>query len=405
MIRRLEIENFYSIRETQIIDLTVGAGVPEEKGRYGHLRDNSGLRVPRTVAFFGANASGKSNVLRALGFLQWFLQVSPNLPPEIPLPLSRFFDANADPVRVKVHFDWFVDLTAAKATPHGEGAFAEYSYEMKFGGGADQRLSVLSEELRLLPKEGKSRRVFHRKEDGQVIGSANFPITGLSHILDKLRPTVSFLPTIAQFADHAPTLGFLGWAKSLASNILMEKTALDEQTLFRYYAERSHLMEALARTLNRVDIGIRSVAMMQTSNGLLPLFEHSGLNRPLPFLLESEGTRQFLHMFPHIWESLQAGAIAVLDEADSTIHPMLLPEILRWFYDPELNPRQAQLWISGHSASLLEELRKEEVYFTEKDDHGRTTVYGLKDIEGVRRVDNFYQKYLGGVYGAVPRIG
>jgi hypothetical protein len=61
--------------------------------------------------------------------------------------------------------------------------------------------------------------------------------------------------------------------------------------------------------------------------------------------------------------------------------------------------------MSGHSASLLEDLCKEEIFFAEKDQQGRTKVYGLKDIESVRRVDNFYQKYLGGVYGAVPRIG
>jgi predicted ATPase len=84
---------------------------------------------------------------------------------------------------------------------------------------------------------------------------------------------------------------------------------------------------------------------------------------------------------------------------------MLLPEILRWFHDPAENPHNAQLWFSGHSASLLEELQKEEIFFTEKDQQGRTSVYGLKDIESVRRSDNFYQKYLGGVYGAVPRIG
>jgi predicted ATPase len=99
------------------------------------------------------------------------------------------------------------------------------------------------------------------------------------------------------------------------------------------------------------------------------------------------------------------GGIAVVDELDSTIHPNLLPEILRWFHNKETNPHNAQLWISGQSASLLDELDKEEVYFTEKGEKGQTKIFGLKDIEGVRRVDNFYQKYLGGVYGAVPRIG
>ena len=57
------------------------------------------------------------------------------------------------------------------------------------------------------------------------------------------------------------------------------------------------------------------------------------------------------------------------------------------------------------NVSLLEELVKEEVFFCEKDSQGRTTVYGLQDIQAVRRGDNYYRKYLGDVYGAVPHLG
>ena len=88
------------------------------------------------------------------------------------------------------------------------------------------------------------------------------------------------------------------------------------------------------------------------------------------------------------------------------IHPLVLPEILRWFYDKEVrNPHDAQLWISCHSASLLDDLTKEEVAFCEKDATGRTSLYSLMDVQAVRRNDNFYRKYLSGVYGAVPHIG
>jgi predicted ATPase len=97
--------------------------------------------------------------------------------------------------------------------------------------------------------------------------------------------------------------------------------------------------------------------------------------------------------------------VAVIDELDAAIHPLLLPEILRWFYDRERNPHDAQLWMSCHNASLLEELIKEEVFFCAKDRGGRTEIYGLKDIQAVRRTDNYYRKYLGGMFGAVPQIG
>jgi predicted ATPase len=95
----------------------------------------------------------------------------------------------------------------------------------------------------------------------------------------------------------------------------------------------------------------------------------------------------------------------VIDELDTSIHPLLLPEIIRWFYDPKKNPDGGQLWMSCQAASLLEELQKEEVFFCEKDRQGRSQVYALTDIQAVRRSDNLYKKYLGGVYGAVPRVG
>jgi hypothetical protein len=252
---------------------------------------------------------------------------------------------------------------------------------------------------------GKSRRIFERNQKGEVHSGSRFSLRGLSHILAKLRPEVSLIATIAQFAEHRPTLSFLAWARGIATNILAEKMDLDDQTVLLYYLNNSRILKELNRVIEKVDLGIQSVSVLPSAAGPFAAFAHQGLGTNLPLFMESQGTRQFIKVFPSIRDALDAGGIAVLDELDSAIHPMLLPEILRWFHDSELNPYQAQLWTSGHSASLLEELKKEEVFFTEKDDHGRTKIYGLKDIEGVRRVDNFYQKYLGGVYGAVPRIG
>jgi hypothetical protein len=404
MIHRLEIENFYSIREKQAIDLRIGAKVPDEEGRFGQINDGSGDRIPKTVAMFGANASGKSNVLKALAFLRWFLVESFEIPPDGPLPILRFADGNSLPIRIKVHFDWVADLS--NLTLDESASFAQYTYEVCIGRGAVLPYAVLSEELRLQPPSGKSRRVFVRGESGQVESGSGFSLKGLNHILAKLRPNVSVTATIAQFAQHTPTAILLAWAKRISSNILFEKNApIDSPAVFQYYAKRPHLVEALNGQLKRVDLGIKEMSIVNTAGGPQCEFKHAGLQAPLWFLFESEGTRQFVRVFPVLWEALQLGGISLVDEIDSTIHPMLLPEILRWFYDPEVNPHQAQLWFSGHSASLLEELRKEEILFTEKDAQGHTRIFALKEIDGVRRVDNFYQKYLGGVYGAVPRIG
>lgn len=120
---------------------------------------------------------------------------------------------------------------------------------------------------------------------------------------------------------------------------------------------------------------------------------------------ESQGTLSFMKIFPLLFEVLVNGGIAIVDELDAAIHALVLPEILRWFYDPHQNQKNAQLWITCHNASLLDDLVKEEIVLAEKDPQGRTRVFSLMDVEGVRRSDNLYRKYLGGVYGAVPHIG
>ena len=164
-------------------------------------------------------------------------------------------------------------------------------------------------------------------------------------------------------------------------------------------------MEALNREIGRIDLGIKRMHIQQHPNGPMAYFDHEGLQQPMPWQLESHGTRTFVKYFPLLHMALDTGGVAVIDEIDISIHPLVLPEIVRWFHDEKRNPKKAQLWITCHAASLLEELLKEEVFFCEKDSQGRGSVYGLQDIQDVRRTDNRYRKYLSGAYGAVPQIG
>ena len=145
--------------------------------------------------------------------------------------------------------------------------------------------------------------------------------------------------------------------------------------------------------------------IVQTTTGPVALFKHGGLQVDMPMALESHGTRSFIRIFPYLLLALNSGGVAIVDELDLAIHPLVLPEIVRWYYDKERNKHDAQLWMSCHSASLLDDLVKEEVILCEKDRRGRSTIYSLANIKSVRRGDNFYRKYLGGIYGAVPQIG
>ena len=141
------------------------------------------------------------------------------------------------------------------------------------------------------------------------------------------------------------------------------------------------------------------------AQGLQRIFKHRGLQLDMPWLYESHGTRAFIRIFPYIMLALDRGGIAVIDEIDQSIHPLVLPEIIRWFYDDTRNKHGAQLWMSAHSVSLLEDFLKEEVLLCEKDSMGRSSVYSMMDIQSLRRDENLYKKYMGGTYGAVPHIG
>ena len=189
------------------------------------------------------------------------------------------------------------------------------------------------------------------------------------------------------------------------SNIFFEKVEFSDDFIRENYIDRPEMLEQINKQISRVDFGVRSLEVVHARDGLQILFQHEGLAKLMPLIHESHGTRQFLKLFPLISYVLASGSIAIIDELDAAIHPTLLLEIISWFHDPVRNPHDAQLWASCHNVSLLEELSKEEIVFCEKNLNGRTEIYALNDVKGVRRDENYYKKYLGGVFGAVPRFG
>ncbi len=406
MLRKLSIENFYSIKERQVLDLAVPGNVPDLPV-FGIEKEISAIRIPKVISIFGANASGKTTVLRALGFLKWFLVNSFNQPPTNNLPLSPF--ANTDGQdgisRFEVEFD--SDLMEGE-----KPCIYRYCLELKHGfsniNPRKLRLNpvVKSESLYYAPA-GKFRRLFHREAD-QIKDSPEFKVKIKDYPPQTFRDNASVIATLVQY-NHAISKNIMWVLSTFYTNVpLMQKYDFDLSKTIEYYASNDEVLKKLNSKIQMLDLGIENVFMSATYNsGNVPmlLFKHSGLNYELAFDFESQGTQNFIKLFPLINYALESGGLLILDEIDNDIHPALMPEIIGWFHDERTNPRNAQLFMACHNASLLEHLEKEEIYFTEKTPDGKTEIYGLKDIAGVRRVDNYYKKYLGGVFGAVPNIG
>lgn len=404
MIYRVEIENFYSVRERQLIDLTVGKKAPDEPGRLIPIYHGAEERAPRVVAIYGANGSGKSNVLRAIAFLAWFVRDSFQHPAKQELPYMKFQTGAtiAAPTRLSITFAGLEDPLAENST-----LTCPYVYTLELSprevGAGDK---VLYESLYFRPSaSSRMTRVFERDALGKVKTASKVSLGREHGVLESiLRPDASVIATLAQLNNEL-ALTFSAAAESIRSNILVTRIERQDMWLLSEYAANVRLLDALNRDIRRIDLGVDEVKIFARNGAPIAAFTHTGLDHPIEMPLESHGTQQFVRIYPTLHLALELGGIAVVDELDVAIHPAVLPEILRWFSDPERNPHGAQLWMSCHAVSLLDELLKEEVLICEKSLDGATRVYGLGEIKGIRRDENFLQNYLGGVYGGVPSIG
>src|SRR3546814_5606940 len=95
-------------------------------------------------------------------------------------------------------------------------------------------------------------------------------------------------------------------------------------------------------------VGVEAMRFQETSNGLVPMFRHSGLHVEMPWILESHGTQSFIKMFPMLTLALAQGGVCIIDEFDASIHPLVLPELIGWFYDSEGRDRKSTRLNSSH---------------------------------------------------------
>lgn len=405
MLHKIEIENFFSIGERQEIDLRARKSVDDTLGRLSPIHAGSEERAPNVVVLFGPNAAGKSNVLRAIAFGTWFVTRSFGSKLDVELPYEKFGSKEKilEPTTLSFSFSGPVDfLDTSDDTPQ-----CPYLYELVLSPReVNSPDSVVLERLSFQPKgRGKPTTIIERREGSKVKSARGFLTSSFEKALNEvLRPQASVISTLAQL-NHKVARAFVDSINAVVSNIFVNLIEDDDVTMTRWYSSHPDALHELQAIAKRIDLGIEEVGIDKTATEPRLLFKHSGLDQIISLHRESHGTRQFIKVFPYIFMALNRGGIAVIDELDTAIHPLILPEMLRWFGDEIRNPYGAQLWATCHSASLLSELTKEEVLFCEKNSQGYTSVFKLADVDRVRRNENFFGKYVGGEYGAVPVLG
>lgn len=383
MLIRFEVSNFRSISHP--IELSMVA-VDEDRAEARPV-PNLGTSLLPVAAVYGPNASGKSNVLAAMGWLR---------------------DAVRDSLR---HWDDGIPLEPF-AFAEGTQRSAEFTVESVIDGvrfeyvvELDQK-AVHYEGLFHYP-EKKRRRVFEREGSALTLQRGLGRLSGARELLTDQALVLSIVRRFEEPLVSGFTRRLLG-VQTLGSHIFPSISTA------RWFEAQSDRVEALAM-LRLADLGIDDVMIEPANADPTSLQQQSRLRLvhrttagqvPLDFVTESQGTRTWFMLIGPVLTALKTGGLVIFDELDGSLHPTLSSQLIRLFHAPETNPLGAQLLFSSHDTSLLNHLNRDEVWLTEKLEDGATRLGALAEFAGerVRKSQNLEKAYLHGRFGALPDV-
>lgn len=402
MIKKISVENFYSIHEPVEVSFVVDKNAPDTSG-YVQTKNN-GDRLTKLAMFIGPNASGKTNIFKALSFLTWFIVQSIDTKSGEEIPFSPFlFSSSTVSLPTKFSIQFFITND-------------EYEYSLYV-----VKERVVFEQLKKRINK-KLSILFTRKYDAHTqryLFNQRNKFNLSSNIKNLVRENTSVITVAAQF-NHSESRRIVGYFENMVSNISKDGHVSMENfakgRIIRLYHEQPNLKKHAEELLRKFDTGLNSVEIQfeKKKNNKGEDEEswhvqgfHAGDGKSkygLQFHLESQGTQDLFTALALLLPILQHGGVAILDELQNSIHPHIMSEILSLFSSQKYNPQNAQLIWTSHGVEIMNELDKQQIFFVEKNDLGCTDVWRLDDMEGVNNRDNFFAKYLSGAYGAVPRL-
>ena len=404
MIHSFSCKNFYSFNEPMTADFVVNEKAPNNNG---YFTTNSGTRLSKIEAVIGANASGKTNLLKILPFTKWLIVDSFNANPNAPIPVKPFSfgEKKSKPVELSVDFEINGDIFT-------------YSFTLD-----DKK--ILLEELKVKNKSKQkltSKKIFSREWDNENNKyDLDDKIFALPTGFENSIRTNASIASVAYRLGHKESQKIIDYWKKMETNVieagwigdhLLPNASRQLLETLDFYNETDNktIKEEAEKILARFDLGLDSFNIEKEKRGddysLNVKVSHSfsGRTESLPMQYESSGTKQLFVLLKTILLALVNGGVAVLDELDVNLHPEIVLSLYELFIHPETNPRNAQLLFSAHSHLILNKLDKYQIILTEKNDKGGSESWRLDDMSGVRADDNYCAKYVAGAYGAIPKL-
>lgn len=411
MLIQFRFKNFKSFRDDTILDLSA-TKITEHSDRV--ISAGYDKLLP-TAAIFGANASGKSNVIEAFRYMTTYV--------------IEFFSYGGDPndrktKNKKLKYTPFLFDSASKD--------AESSFEVYFMGTEERGYKsynygftlnqdgVIEEWLNSKAKTAREyKQVFYR--NGNELDLSGLPTKSQELIrisLNKEALIVSLgaklkVTKLKSIRDWFYNTNFTNFGNpyenvflsSLIPDGFAENKSVQDKVVAYFSSFDSSIIGFHTEVLKGEDEDHRHVkidaihCMVNGGTASIPLEE------------ESDGTLKMFALYPALQDTLENGGVLFVDELNARLHPLLVRSFLITFLNPEINSKHAQLVFTTHDSWQLSNnlLRRDEIWFTEKDDSGVSALYSLADFvdeDGIKiRKDESYEKnYLLGKYGAIPTL-
>lgn len=418
MLIQFSVKNYRSIRDTVTIDF-VAQKIKSHDPRIDESNVSSfkKFQLLKSLGIYGANASGKSNILKALRFFDYMVKGSAS-------HMQKGDSINTEPFLLNDH-------------NHSEPSVFELVFLFKgiryrYGFEADK--DKISEEWLYWVPKSHERRVFMREND-KITKSEDFPdALQLSRFL---RSNALFLSVAAQFNATLPTKVL----DAFSTLFFLDGTELEYRPLSVILMEQESFSKDIIDFLKYADLCIDDITLGEQgklSDHEKKIFKDEPAQRMLlnskrkvntwhtkfnaegkiigkeKFDLdthESSGTKKLFALSGLLISTLRFGGVLILDEIDAQLHPILTLSIIRMFNSDSSNPKNAQLLFATHDTNLLDSnlLRRDQIWFAEKNLQQSTEYFSLSDykLDGKKvRNDASYEKnYIAGKYGAIPYLG
>jgi len=427
MIIQFSVANFLSINNKVTLDLTA-TSLTERENDNVVIIDKS--RILKGAAIYGANASGKSNILAALRFVDHFISTSAKGNDEDEIPVEGF----------RLNKESYVQPSFFEIIFFTNDTRYRYGFEVT-------NKIIVSEWLYSLPTGKRTERLLFIRDKDDIEVTKYFPEG--AKVAEQTRSNALLLSVSSQFNGSIAKI-IMRWFYRFRNISTTHEISYDHVTsdfLLSKDEDDEFIKKNILELLKAADVQIEDIQIneYELTPDMLPddmpeelkkvllsdknkgkqgrnitiiknIYDNeTKQHRKVKFDLEddeSEGTKRLFSLAGPIIHSLIGGFVLAVDEFDSQLHPLLTRALVRLFNHSDYNKNGAQLIFSTHDTNLLSSglLRRDQIYFTEKNTTGSTDLYSLADYvfedgNKVRKDSSFEADYFKGKYGAVPFIG